>query len=77
MWNVCCTIIYHYIGLFGDVVPMTVNNFIRLAEGYKLKDKVIGYRNTKVHAVIPNKVVLAGDVVTGEGSESLSIYGPL
>lgn len=56
---------------------MTVNNFLHLAEGYKVKDKLIGYRNTKVHAVIPNKMILAGDVLTGEGSDSLSIYGPM
>ena len=65
------------LGVFDDAVPMTVNNFLQLAKGYKVKDKIIGYRNTNVHAVIPNKLILAGDVVTGKGSDSLSIYGPM
>lgn len=65
------------IGLFGDVVPLTVNNFIQLVQGYPVHDKILGYKNTLLHAIIPGKLILGGDVVTGKGSDSLSIYGPM
>lgn len=36
------------IGLYTEHVPLSAENFIQLCEGYKVKDKVIGYRNTQV-----------------------------
>ena len=37
------------IGLYSDAVPLTTENFIQLCEGFKVKDKVLGYRNTQVN----------------------------
>jgi len=61
------------IGLFGDVVPKTVRNFIAFASrGYNGH----GYRGTKFHRVIPNFMIQGGDVLSNNGSGEISIYGP-
>eukprot|EP00388_Colpodella_angusta_P014911 GDKJ01037125.1.p1 GENE.GDKJ01037125.1~~GDKJ01037125.1.p1 ORF type:complete len:345 (-),score=72.41 GDKJ01037125.1:93-1127(-) len=64
------------IGLYGNELPMTTENFIRLCEGYIVGDKTIGYKNTPFHSIHPNIMMVGGDVVTGRGTHSLSIYGP-
>lgn len=64
------------IGLYGNELPMTVENFIRLCEGYVVGDKTIGYKNTPFHSIHPNIMMVGGDVITGRGTHSLSIYGP-
>ncbi|CBZ52744.1 putative cyclophilin [Neospora caninum Liverpool] len=64
------------IGLYSDRVPLSVENFIQLCEGYRVQDKIIGYRNTPVHLVKRGINLTAGDVVHGTGAGKLSIYGP-
>ncbi|KEP66157.1 UNVERIFIED_CONTAM: cyclophilin, putative [Hammondia hammondi] len=64
------------IGLYSDRVPLSVENFIQLCEGYRVQDKVIGYRNTPVHLVKRGVNLTAGDVLSGTGTGKLSIYGP-
>ncbi|SBT80840.1 peptidyl-prolyl cis-trans isomerase, putative [Plasmodium malariae] len=61
------------IGLYSDQVPLSVENFIQLAEGYKIKDKYIGYRNTYIHKVYPGIGLVGGNVLNDK--EGLSIYG--
>ncbi|XP_074602331.1 peptidyl-prolyl cis-trans isomerase 6-like [Brevipalpus obovatus] len=60
------------LGLFGDVAPKTVKNFVTLAdrgfEGY-------GYRGTPFHRVVPNFMIQGGDVTQHNGYGGLSIYG--
>ena len=65
------------IGLFGDVVPKTVENFRALCTGEKMgKDgKPLHYKGTHFHRVIRGLLAQAGDVTLDNGLGGESIYG--
>mmetsp|Transcript_31065 Transcript_31065/g.88645 ORF Transcript_31065/g.88645 Transcript_31065/m.88645 type:complete len:262 (-) Transcript_31065:76-861(-) len=64
------------IGLYSQKVPLTCENFLQLCKGYRIKDKVVGYRNTFFHNIKPGSAVVGGDVLVGTGkSHGTSIYG--
>ncbi|RLU20038.1 hypothetical protein DMN91_006644 [Ooceraea biroi] len=60
------------IGLFGEIAPKTVKNFITLATtGVEGKT----YIGTRFHKVIKKYLIQAGDVEKTDGYGSISIYG--
>mmetsp|Transcript_31958 Transcript_31958/g.62865 ORF Transcript_31958/g.62865 Transcript_31958/m.62865 type:complete len:262 (+) Transcript_31958:63-848(+) len=64
------------LGLYSEQVPLTCENFLQLCKGYRLGDKVLGYRNTQFHLIRPGACLVGGDVLQGTGkSHGISIYG--
>ncbi|KAI3388608.1 hypothetical protein SNEBB_003029 [Seison nebaliae] len=67
------------IGLFGDVCPLTTLNFKQLAMG-SIREKsngkkVLWYKNSEVHRIIPDFIIQMGDSVTMDGTTNESIFG--
>ena len=65
-------------GLYGNTTPITVKNFVDLAEGQDRvgnSGKKLSYKGSKFHRIIPGFMAQGGDFTTGDGRGGESIYG--
>ena len=67
------------VGLFGEIAPKAVENFVGLCSCdrgvAKITGKPLCYKGSKVHRVIPNFMFQGGDITHNDGTGGESIFG--
>jgi len=64
--------------LYSDITPKTAENFRCLCTGEKgigRKGRLMHYKNSPMHRIIPNFMLQGGDITKGNGTGGQSIYG--
>ena len=64
--------------LRNDIAPVACENFRSLCTGWKglgRFDKPLHYKNNRVHRCIPDRLLMAGDIICQDGTSGESIYG--
>ncbi|XP_022652755.1 peptidyl-prolyl cis-trans isomerase D-like isoform X6 [Varroa destructor] len=63
--------------LWEHLFPSTVANFVAIVKGSARgsSGKLLSYRGTRIHKVIPNFAIQGGDAVNNDGTGSDSIFG--
>ncbi|CAI2382086.1 unnamed protein product [Moneuplotes crassus] len=62
--------------LFKNEVPKTSSNFLEFCKGYKpLLGQNYSYKYSIFHRVIPRFMCQGGDIINGDGTGTISIYG--
>ena len=66
------------LGLYGDIAPYTALNFKGIATG-KFTSKATGaalsYKGSEIYRVVPDFIIIGGDITRGDGTGNESIYG--
>ncbi len=65
------------IGLFGEIVPKTVENFFEICtnKSQHYMNRLMTYNNVPIHRVIQKFMMQTGDFTKGNGTGGGSIYG--
>ena len=63
--------------LQANIVPKTAENFRMLCLGFRTRatKKFLSYKGNNIHRIIPSFILQGGDVVNGNGTGCISIYG--
>ncbi|KAK9867412.1 hypothetical protein WJX84_000011 [Apatococcus fuscideae] len=66
------------VALYGEKVPLTVENFRQLCLGAQDPDdasRTMTYADSPIHRIIPGFMMQGGDITAGNGTGGKSIYG--